>query len=593
MTHFRSSLLSGRPIRNVPFKVIASAKSIPITTVLLVLSFMGITSLLPIHGPSACNPAMAVGWQLCGPIESSNGINIQPSVIQASDGTMRMAWTGRPASAYVILYASGTWNATASAWNWNPSTAIATQAGINQNPSLAQLPDQTVNLFFAYKSTTSGHYQLYYVTQNGGSFDKAYTPVPLTTPTGLNDTLPSTAVAKDGTLWLVWTRDNSTAAGGHPVMRQLWYKTMKGSTWSTERPLTSSSDLNWNFQPSVVAGRDGIIRVAYSSGPSSTQVFQIKYITYNGSVWSPPVQLTTQTTMQDEFSSMMQDRNGTFWIFWSRNIPIGTSSGFVIFSRYSTNNGAVWTTETQMTSALCGTVCFDSEYPAAVQSTVDKNIWVFHSYNPVANFNIYALETTSPVFPVHDVSIYNINPNTTLNYAGGFHDPYTATGIPISWSANILVQVGLQNTGDFNETVTLSLAFTNTTSYRLAPQILTMRPGSTLLTQFLFNTTGVRPARYGLAGNASIPVVTLGNKLDGLLSTTNAVHLLPLGDLDQDGSVTITDISIIFYEYGFTCYTPATCSPRFQVAQWGDINGDGIIDIVDVGVVLNGFGTYT
>lgn len=534
---------------------------------------------------------MSPAWQVCGPIESPAGINIQPSVIQAIDGTMRMAWMGRPASTYIILYASGAWNG--SAWNWNPSTSIANQAGINQNPSLVQLQNQTISLFFAYKNSTVHHYQLYFVSQNGGLFSKKYVPVPLTNPTSLNDTLPSTAVAKDGTLWLVWTRDNTTAAGGHPVMRQLWYKTLKGTTWSVEQPLTSSTDLNWNFQPSVVAGRDGVVRIAYSSGLSSTQVFQINYITNNCSVWCSPVQLTTQTTTQDEDSSMIQDRNGTFWIFWSRNVPVSTSSAFVIFDRYSTNNGAAWTTESQLTAATCGTVCFDSEYPAAVQSTVDKNIWVFHAYNPINNFNIYALETTTPISPVHDVSIYNINPDASLNYAGGFHDAYTLTGVPISWSAIIQVQVGLQNTGDFPETVTLSLTFTNTTNYRLTPQVLILQPGSATLAVFNLNTTGVRPARYGLSGNASIPVETLGNKLDGLFSVPNAVHLLPLGDVDQNGADSITDVSIVFYAYGFTCYTPSTCSTRFQTAQWGDINGNGIIDIIDVGVVLANFGINT
>jgi hypothetical protein len=64
-----------------------------------------------------------------------------------------------------------------------------------------------------------------------------------------------------------------------------------------------------------------------------------------------------------------------------------------------------------------------------------------------------------------------------------------------------------------------------------------------------------------------------------------------LGDVDQDGSVTLTDVSVVFYNYGFSCFTPATCSTRYN--PFADMNGDGIIDIVDIGVVSRNYGTFT
>jgi hypothetical protein len=500
-----------------------------------------------------------------------------------------MAWTARISTAYDIFYGTGAWNGTA--WNWNAGAGIATQPGANQNPSIVQLLNGTLYVFFTYKSTTSNHHQLYFISSNGGTWSR-YIPVPLANPTTLNDTLASAAVARDGTLWLAWTRDNSTLTASH-VMRQLWYKTLKGTVWSTEQSLTLASDVNWNFEPSVVAGKDGIIRIAYARGVSSTGNFQIYYLTYNGTVWTTPFQLTTQTTTDDDNPSIMQDRNGTFWIFWARNVPSGTSSAYVIYDISSTTNGASWTSETALTGITCGVVCVDSEYPGAVQSTADKNIWVFYATNPVSNFNIYALKTTSPISPVHDVSLSYFSPNASMIYAGGFHDPYTASGIPISQSALVQILVVFKNPGDFSETVTLTLTATNKTNYIIGTQVLSIPAGSSSLTYFNFNSTGVKPARYGLSGNASIPVETLGNKQDGLLSTPNLVHLLSWGDIDQDGSVTITDVTTVFYNYGFTCYTPATCSPRYIAAQWGDVNGNGIIDISDATVVAHNYGTYT
>lgn len=559
--------------------------------------------LLPIQVQAAptCSPSQSPAWQNCGPIESPNGISVQPSAIQASDGTLRMVWTGHLTSNYLILYA-----ARASDGSWNPGSSITPLGGINQNPTIVQLTNGTLVVFWAYKATSSRHYQLYYVSQNGGLFSKQYTPVPLATPTSLNDTLPTATVGKDGTVWLVWTRDNSTSAGNTPVMRQLWFKTLKGTVWSSEQPLASPSnsgwnsanDANWNFQPSVLVGKDGLVRVAFSRGQSSMGNFQIDDTTYNGSVWTAPVQLST-TTSGDVNPSIIEDRNGTLWVFWAAFVPVGTSSAYVIYEKSSVDNGATWlpSSENALTGTSCPVSgCIDSEYPAAVQSSspTDKNIWVFYASNPVANFNIWALETTTPISPVHDVAISYFSSNVSQLYQGGFHEPYTASGVPIIQSAVVQVLVVFQNAGDFPENVTIHLTATNTTTnYGLPVQVLQVPAGTSSIAYFYFNTTNVKPARYGISGNASIPVETLGNRQDGLLSTPNLIHVLPLGDVDQDGSVTITDVTVIFYNYGFTCYTPATCSPRFVAAQWGDVNGNGIIDISDAGVVAHNFGTYT
>src|SRR5439155_141690 len=105
----------------------------------------------------------------------------------------------------------------------------------------------------------------------------------------------------------------------------------------------------------------------------------------------------------------------------------------------------------------------------------------------------------------------------------------------------VQVLVVYKNLGDFSETVTLTLKATNTTSYQIGVQVIQIPPATLYATYFNFNTTGVRPARYGLSGNASIPIESLGNRQDGLLNTKNMIHLLPLGDIQQDGAVTITD----------------------------------------------------
>jgi hypothetical protein len=106
---------------------------------------------------------------------------------------------------------------------------------------------------------------------------------------------------------------------------------------------------------------------------------------------------------------------------------------------------------------------------------------------------------------------------------------------------------------------------------------------------FYWNTTNVLPARYGLSVSiAALPGETLGNMGDNSYGLTNQVRILPLGDVDQDGSVTLTDVSVFFYDFGFT--SSCNCS-RWN--PYADVHGYGIIDIVDVGVAAKNYGTLT
>lgn len=511
-----------------------------------------------------------------------------------------MAWAVHTTTnTYNVFYTSGSWNGTA--WVWGSGSSAAQLSGTNQNPSpsLIQLHNGTLMIFFAYNTTTtSKHFQLFYIASNGGTWSRQFTQIQVSSPRLFNDKLPSAAVGKDGTVWLVWTRDNATS-GNSSVMRQLRYMTLKGNVWSTDQNITNPNDLNWNVSPSVVAGKDGVTRLAYSSGINPN--FQIKYATFNGVSWNtsyPPI--TTQTTTDDNTPSIMQDRNGTFWVFWSRDIQ-GTPNFFQIYGRSNPANGVTgsWTPESALTLNNCP-ICSDSEYPTAVQSTVDKNIWVFYSYNPGSTFELWGLKTSSPVSPVHDVvmSMQQITTpavpcatfvGQTCFYRGGFNN----TQIPFYQPLLIPLSLTVQDVGDFSENVTVTLSAVNTTSTSLGSQLVRLSAGGSSVVTFNFNTSSVKAARYKFSGNATVPIVTVGNKPDGQVSLQDPIHMLPLGDVDQDGAVTVIDLSIVLFDYGFTCYTPATCSPRYIACEWGDVHGLGIIDILDVGVVLYNYGTVT
>jgi hypothetical protein len=530
-----------------------------------------------VHGTLSCSLSQSPPWQICGPIQTLTGINQSPSAIQASDGTLRLAWThiitsGLNAGASLIYYSSRLLNGT-----WVCNCSITSQGGHNQNPSIVQASNSTVFVFWSYKATTSNHYQIYYRYLKGTVWS-GYRPVPLKTPTTLNDTLPATAVGKDGTLWLVWTRDNSTAAGSTPIMRQLWYETLNSTGWSVnEQNITRSNDVNWNFQPSVMVGKDGTPRVVYANGTQSSVAFQINYIYRVGSAWSHPAKISNSNpTANDANPSLIQDRNGTIWTFWTRDM----TTNFAIREIYSTDNGATWRGETQLTSS-CST-CADSKDPTALQSTTDKGIWVFYSTNPgVTGFNIWSLQS-GPIAPIHNVDLNNVTCGVcSQQYSGGLAS--------IGQSANLTITVTLSNPGDYNEPITVSLAATNRTNYALGSQSATINAGSSILLVFYWNTTNVKAARYGLSASLS-PIVgeSLANQVDNSLSLPNQAHILPLGDVDQDGSVTITDVSVFFYDYNGV---RGVVGSRYN--PYCDIINTGFINIVDIGVVLANYNTFS
>jgi hypothetical protein len=154
----------------------------------------------------------------------------------------------------------------------------------------------------------------------------------------------------------------------------------------------------------------------------------------------------------------------------------------------------------------------------------------------------------------------------------------------------IYAEIQVSNIGDYYENVNVGLTATNKTNIVFPSQLIGLGPGSGQIVTFTWNTTTSPTGRYALTFTASIPVVPPGNAPDGSLTLRNRVRLLPLGDIDQNGVVAITDVSVIFYNYGFTCYSPSTCSPRYSYNFYADIAGHGVIDVVDVGIVAKNYG---
>ena len=102
---------------------------------------------------------------------------------------------------------------------------------------------------------------------------------------------------------------------------------------------------------------------------------------------------------------------------------------------------------------------------------------------------------------------------------------------------------------------------------------------------FNWNATGANLGFYSAVASVSpLPGETLPNQADNNITYAKNVRIIPRGDIDQNGSVALGDVSVFFYDFGFTPATPSRWTPL------ADINNNGIIDIVDVGVAVKNFG---
>ncbi len=548
------------PIWKKNSEMMSTANRPSIRSALLVLVILGLLQPHPMD-------STALTWSTPTAVESSSGFDQFPTALQASNGALWLAWasnrfnTANPAR-FDILYKT----MTGGIWS---DPARLSMSGNNQVPGLAQLKNNTILLFWTSIPATSFH--IYYKRFNNGIWSNS---VQLTSGS-LNNTLPSAAVGRDGTLWLTWTRMNRS------LTKQLFYRTLTAGVWSPEALLTS--DANWNLGSSVTVGKDGKVRVVWSKGPPSTVNFQTFYKTYDGTGWGPEAQITFPGTT-DQHPSILQDRNGTIWLSWQRKIFVSpTITKWAIFTKSSTDNWLTWSAETQITDPPCSpTQCFNDEMPAAVQSTGDKSIWVFTSSTAPGSsgFDIYAVKS-SPVSPVHDVTVSTFNTSSILQYPGGLAS--------VGQSPLVTISVTILNLGDLAETVQVSLTVFNITSYSLGPSTVPVVAGGSVTVFFDWNTTGVKPGRYGISASViPVPGETVGSAGDNSLSERRRIHILPLGDLDQNGAVTLTDVSVFFYGFGFS----STCG----CSRWNpfaDINNTGTIDIIDVGIAVRNFGVTT
>ncbi len=502
---------------------------------------------------------VVLGYSLGSPqlLENLGSNDNLPTALQASNGTLWVAWeafTGTRPDIYVMTY---------NGIGWTPFQNLTGPSTVNNiAPSLNQLQNGTIIL--VWSSNLAGSYNLRYKLFNNGVWTK---PVQFTS-TPFDDVLPKTLVTADGTLWVFFERDYLSTACFSGACRQVWYKTLKGNTWSPETQLTV--DFTWNRMANPMRAKDGSVWLAYSKwiGSGTTGNFDLFYRTFNGTQWSSDIQLTSLTN-SDQAPDLVQDRNGTIWLFWAREFQLAPAVfQNKLMYKFSGDAGRSWTSEIQLTFGGDSTNTIDDNQPFAVQGR-DQSLWIFYSSDATGAgslFDIYYIKTNR-IWPVHDVAVTKLQVSPVKMYP---------------WNI-ATINVTVSDLGDFIESVQLTVQAVNRTTFTIGTGSTFLAGGTSKVFSFSWNASAASPGRYTIV--ASVPLMpgeTIGAGMDNTLQYKTLNILYP-GDLNKDGTVNIIDAGMMGAAY----------NSRPGYPNWNpdaDIDHNLWVNIIDFGILGANYG---
>src|SRR5438552_1007477 len=439
-------------------------------------------------------PAAAYTFNGSFPVEVSSGTSFRPVALQTSSGKLWLAWESSGPGQSEIYYKIYNF----SSWSTTQNLTITQSTVANLDPSLVQLQNSSIVLIWS--SNQTGYYNLYYKTFTAGIWK---TSIQLTSG-GFDDTSTSAAIASDGTLWITWSRQTPSVSCMNGFCWQVYYKTLVGNFPSHDAQ--STFDSAWNIEPALMVSKNRNIWATYSKCPSSPCTYDLFSQTYNGTIWSAPLQLTSPSTSTfgDLDPNMAVDRNGTVWLFWSRDVNLSvTVNEGKLFYEFSADGAATWSQPTQLTFSGNVTVPVDDVHPFAVQAS-DKKLWLFYSSDPSnSGFDLYYFQTNT-IYPIHDVAVTNIQ---VL--------PYTIIRTIMKYA---LVKVTVSDFGDYLENVNLTVQASGASSFVIAKQLGLFGSGSTFTFVFNVTQTSFLNGKYTITASVlPVPGETVGETLDDSL----------------------------------------------------------------------------
>jgi len=207
---------------------------------------------------------------------------------------------------------------------------------------------------------------------------------------GHNNVEPAIDIDSDDNLHVVWKYCDISASVG----RIIKYAKYNGSSWTITTPLIYT--INYVARATVAVDSLDHIHVACAAGVDETNVGQIIYIAFDGSTWGAQVNLTTDTSMEQNFPTIAIGASNSIHIAW-----VGQYDGGGAYAiRYITCVGGSWGSVVNLDATL-GFVATDSPC-IALDSAGD--VYVVYSLSDGTDKNIWLAKRTSGTWGFSQVS---------------------------------------------------------------------------------------------------------------------------------------------------------------------------------------------
>jgi hypothetical protein len=181
----------------------------------------------------------------------------------------------------------------------------------------------------------------------------------------VEDGVPSALSARNGDIWLFWTRTTRTGSSSNT---DVWYKryTRATNAWGADTQLTT--DTHENDSPVAVEDSNGVIWVFWASTRKVSS--NVWYNCYTpGTGWQVDTNLSSNSD-PNYSPRVVADHTGGVWVFWQRTTRTSSGGNTEIWFNHYTPGGS-WQVNEQLTNST------DSdESPYAVAAS-NGDIWLF------------------------------------------------------------------------------------------------------------------------------------------------------------------------------------------------------------------------
>jgi hypothetical protein len=190
------------------------------------------------------------------PMTDSSGNNLTPSIIQAANGTVWLAWTStRYASAVEPANSEIFYKTSPNGITWSDDVRLTYNASTDARPSIAQM--------------------------------------------------------QDGRIWLAWHSKR------YDPNEEIIYRIYSGTAWSSETRFTFNTILD--IAPAILQSQDGVIRMFWAAGDAleAQQIYYEESVD-NGGTWSSPILFTTDG-YENAYPAVTQSIDTRIWVVRTTN----------------------------------------------------------------------------------------------------------------------------------------------------------------------------------------------------------------------------------------------------------------------------------